>query len=118
MKNFFILFSVTFLTSCPTKEEVLTTCNTNYPLEDLIWLKEIKNSMDKVDCSGKSTITQYTYNSNTVFEVVLCSNFKDGQTVVYNCNGEVICKFGGISGENTCPKFYNSATNKIILYGN
>jgi hypothetical protein len=119
MKTVFLFLSVLILTSCPNKEDMFsTTCNTNNPLKDLTWLKEAKENIDRIDCAGKSSITQYLYNSNTVFEVNICSNITDGQTVVYSCEGEIICKFGGISGENTCPDFYQTAVDKVILYGN
>ena len=58
------------------------------------------------------------YNSETVFLVDFCNQIADGQTLIYNCSGEVVCTFGGISGENTCPDFYELRTNEIILYGN
>ena len=114
----FILSFILFASCSETKELNSTTCNTNNPIEDLSWLKEIRETLYKIDCAGISTITQYTYKANTVFEVNLCGSFADGQTVVYDCNGNIICKFGGISGENTCPDFYDLATNKISLYEN
>ena len=104
MKTIFFLFSIVFLTSCPNDDMFSTTCNTNNPLEDLAWLKEAKNNIDRIDCGGnRSSITQYTYNSNTVFEVIICNQIADGQTFVYDCSGKFICTSGGITGENTCP---------------
>lgn len=120
MKIKILIVNVLYLfISCNDNQEVFSnTCKTNSPLIELSWLKEIKDNIDRIDCAGISSITQYTYNTKTVFEVNICSNITDGQTTVYNCEGEIICLFGGITGENTCPDFYDTATNKIILYGN
>jgi hypothetical protein len=120
MKVIFFFLSILFLTSCLNDEDAFsTTCNINNPLENLVFLKEARETIDRIDCGvNKSSITQYTYKSKTVFEVNICANILDGQTLVYNCNGEVICRFGGIAGENTCPDFYDTVTNKIVLYEN
>ncbi len=37
---------------------------------------------------------------------------------VYNCQGQVICQFGGIAGLNTCPDFYDTATDKKVIWKN
>ncbi len=115
IKNIFITFSIIFMASC--EENTTTVCNVANPLEQLAFLKEAKNIIDSIDCGAKSSIEQYTFNSEIVFLVNICSNITDGQTVVYNCKGEVVCKFGGVLGENTCPNFKNNATNKSLLYG-
>lgn len=99
-------------------EKVIIVCNTQKPLEDLTFLKDAKNTIDRIDCGGRSFINQYTYKSETVFEVNICDQNACGETLVYNCSGEVVCKFGGTSEENTCPDFEKEAKDKIILYGN
>ncbi|MEE9406721.1 MAG: hypothetical protein V3V28_01475 [Polaribacter sp.] len=104
--------------SCNDSKNISMICGVENPLEELVFLKEAKNNIDRIDCAGKSSIKQYTYNSEIVFEVNICSQIADGQTLVYNCAGEVVCTFGGISGENTCPDFDKEKTNEIILYGN
>jgi hypothetical protein len=118
MKLLFLFLSIILCTACSEKEVFSTTCNTSNPLEELTWLLEIKETIDKTACASSSTIAQYLYNSNSVFEVNPCGDVADGQTVIYDCKGNVICVFGGFSGENTCPNFYEKATNKIILYEN
>ena len=120
LKRLFLVFCVSLLTlySCEENNKITSVCTIEDPLQNLEFLKEAKDTIDKVACAGKSTITQYTYNSNTVFEVNICDQIADGQTLIYDCSGEIICTFGGIAGENTCPDFYDTATNKIILYGN
>ena len=127
MKFKYIYFPVllTFLSlvSCEennnaNNDEVIIVCNTQEPLQDLAFLKEAKNAIDAIDCGGRSSITQFTYNSETVFEVIICDQISDAQTLVYNCAGEIVCTFGGIAGQNTCPDFEQTTADKIILYGN
>lgn len=99
-------------------DKVIVVCNTQNPLQDLVFLKNAKNTIDRIDCGGRSSINQYTYKLETVFEIIICDQNVDAETLVYNCLGEIVCKFGGISGENTCPDFEKEAKDKIILYGN
>lgn len=123
LKNRILLFLITIIckvlliSACSNSEEN-TICNVENPLENLSFLKEAKDNIDRIDCGGKSSITQYTYNNNTVFEVIICDQITNGQTLIYNCSGDTICIFGGIAGVNTCPDFNNNKTNKKQLYGN
>ena len=96
-----------------------TTCGTDNSLEDLAWLRNIKRAFEQSASAVKREIYQYTYEGNTVFLVDDCaSNCNDALQVVYNCNGDIICEFGGIAGLNTCPNFLDTATNKILLWEN
>jgi hypothetical protein len=114
--TFLLLLLAVF--SCNDRNEVSRVCEIENPLEELAFLKEAKNNIDRIDCAGKSSIIQYTYNSETVFLVNICDQIADGQISVYNCYGEVVCTFGDIAGLNTCPDFDKLRTDKIILYGN
>ena len=118
MKTVFILFSVIFLTSCPSDLDYETTCDVDIPIADLTWLREIKTNLEKSASASKKLITQYTYQGKSVFLVDSCNDCADNLTTLYNCEGTVICKFGGITGLNTCPDFEKKATDKIILWEN
>jgi hypothetical protein len=107
-----------FLTSCPSDFNFDTTCNVDIPLEDLVWLKEIKNSFEQSSSASKKQIVQYNFNNETVFLIDGCVNCADNLTTLYNCEGEVICEFGGIAGLNTCPNFENEAIDRNILWEN
>lgn len=115
MKKVITFLFLIFIFSCD--EQIPTTCGVEDPLQQLYFLQEAKNTIDVVQCAGKSQIIQYTYKNEIVFLVNICNSIVDGQTQVYNCQGEVICKFGGIAGENTCADFDTEAKNKILLYG-
>jgi hypothetical protein len=38
--------------------------------------------------------------------------------VVYACNGDIICQFGGIAGLNTCLDFAERAIKKKVIWKN
>lgn len=118
MKSALLFFSIIFLTSCPSDIHYEMICEVEVPTEDLAWLKEIKTNFEKSSSASKKKIIQYNYKNETVFFVDSCNDCADNLTTVYNCQGLVICEFGGIAGLNTCPSFDTEATNKIILWEN
>lgn len=127
LKNLFFIIPFAFLglVSCEGNinnnancDKVVIVCNTQNPLEDLVFLKDTKDTIDRIDCGGSSLITQYTYNLETVFQVIICNQVSDHQILVYNCEGEIICDSTGLNGVSTCKDFNDKATDKIILYGN
>lgn len=81
------------------------------------WLKNIKTNL-KQTTSVKSEIIQYVYNSQVVYYIDSCIGCPDGLTMVYSCNGEVICQFGGIAGLNTCIDFAEKAVKKKVIWKN
>jgi len=93
-------------------------CGTTNTLEDLAWLKEIKTTMEMNANATGGQIVAYKYNGADVFMIDDCYNCADKAILVYNCDGEVICEFGGISGQNTCPDFNDQATDSLMLFNN
>ncbi|MCH7770781.1 MAG: hypothetical protein IIA49_07155 [Bacteroidetes bacterium] len=68
--------------------------------------------------SQRQMIIQYWYNGNDVLLIDNCYQCADALSVVYDCEKNIVCEFGGIDGRNTCPDFYQIATNEEILYDN
>jgi hypothetical protein len=97
------------------EDDIITTCNTNDPLEELDWLKEIKNNLELSNSAAGFEIIQYSYQGNDVFWVDDCYQCPDGLIQVYDCAGAVICEFGGIDGRNTCTDFDTAAYNRYVL---
>lgn len=91
---------------------------TNAPLEEISWLRDIRDTFDKDMGPQRQRITQYRYQREDVFLIEVCYQCADAMTFVYNCAGNMICEFGGIAGVNTCPDFKQNATDKKILYDN
>ena len=121
-KYIFITFSIAFFMvspySCESAMENadFQVCNVENPLEELQWLKNIKLNIQLSMGPAGSQIIQYTYKGEPVFWVDMCYMCADGLIMVYNCEGEVICEFGGIDGRNTCIDFDTEASDSTMLF--
>jgi hypothetical protein len=100
------------------EEESSLPCGVEDPLNDLLWLKELKERMEKNMGVAGSQIIQYTYEGTTVFWVDQCFLCPDNLITVYNCMGQAVCQFGWISDLNTCPDFHDLVTDSTVLYTN
>ena len=118
MKKFISLLLIICLIStafqcdspAPGDAEGTSTCNNSD------WLNTtIANAKQN---GNKGEIIRYQYNGETVYLVDLCIGCADDMAVVYSCNGETRCQFGGIAGLNTCPDFADKATDKKIIWSN
>ena len=114
IQYYLILFFLILFISCK-KEYDLVACDTQDPLVNISWLKDVKDGFDSWT-SVKGNITYFEYYGNDVFMITFCVGCPDAYTVVYDCEMNVICEFGGIAGLNTCTDFHENAENKIILY--
>ncbi|WP_442264871.1 DUF6970 domain-containing protein [Tenacibaculum sp. ZS6-P6] len=111
-----LIISLSFI-SC-LKDENITNFNALNPLENFEWLKEKKENFERLMNSVKVEIHQYKYEGHDVFLINDCVGCTDALTKVYNCDGEVICEFGGITGLNTCPDFQDKAKFLGVLWRN
>jgi hypothetical protein len=91
-------------------------CRTDNPLEDLPWLKQLKQSFEMSAKPAGAQIIGYKYQSGDAFLINGCVGCADEMWQVYDCSGKVICRFGGIAGLNTCPGFFETATDSTMLY--
>jgi PBP1b-binding outer membrane lipoprotein LpoB len=92
MKHFFIILAISILFAGCSKEKDQNKqiCNLADPINELPWLKEIKNSL--TNCSCQISIFQVTYDQQTVFYTAMNDPLCDGvQTyTLYNCEGKVV----------------------------
>jgi hypothetical protein len=89
---------------------------TNNPLDELEWLNKIV--AENKDNPAKAEIYKCIYKNQEGFIVDLCVNCPDGLVQFCDCEGNVICEFGGIDGRNTCPDFEDSISNKVLIWNN
>lgn len=116
MKNtIFICILSIILFSCKKKEE--NKCFENDPFE-VDWLLEAKNKLisDTFFYEKHQSITMYKYKNKYVFEINACPQCPDYGTTIVDCNQNTICFFGGIAGQNTCPDFYDSYSEREEIY--
>ncbi|MEP5613653.1 MAG: hypothetical protein ABJP45_15485 [Cyclobacteriaceae bacterium] len=90
-------------------------CTPENPLVELEWLANLVDGFESNSQLDGVQIVQYTYQGSSVFLVDTCVGCADGISSVYNCDGDVICEFGGIDGRNTCTDF-EGATDERYIY--
>jgi len=91
-------------------------CKTNNPLKDIEWLKNTKNAFDRDMGMARQQIIQYRYKNKDVFMIITCVGCPDANIVVYDCEKNLVCEFGGENNEKPCPDFEKNASDKKILY--
>jgi len=87
-------------------------CQSKNPLEDLPWLKELKESLNKSDV--EKSIFQASYKKETVFYVMVTDprvRLAFGVTLL-DCEGRVVREFK--SGES--DDFEKLVVDRIVLY--
>lgn len=91
MKNPYLFLLILFLVISCVKDDAVEdrTCELTNPIDELTWLKEIKNSMS--NCNPERSIIQAKYFDQTVFYTAITDPLFDGiQTVkVFDCKGEL-----------------------------
>jgi len=83
---------------------------------DLAWLESLKGSIQQSGNKGEIYLTRYK--EQRVFEVNPCVECADIVTTVHDCEGNVVCEFGGISGLNTCPDYSPNPSTKLLFWKN
>jgi len=81
------------LISCEKSENSIPDCNVENPLEELDWLKDVKNSL--TNCTCQISILQGKYREKTVFYIMntdpVCNSVF--QVVLWDCNGNVVKEY-------------------------
>ncbi len=114
MKPFIFILLVSIGISC-TPDFVSELCPTSTENSDSKnWLQEKINGY-KNTISGVK-IWKLTYHNDVVFMINDCVNCYDGMVVVYNCEGAIICEFGGLAGLNTCPDFEANSSKPTLIW--
>lgn len=93
-------------------------CVTEDSLEDIEWLKSLKDQFMASAQPAGSRIIQYQYDGECVFLVDPCYQCADGLQTVYNYKQEKVCEFGGITDLNTCEDFFENASNEWVIWDN
>lgn len=111
MKNVFFIFCLLYISlSAFTCEDSISL-----PCENSEWLQSKVDTM-KASRFQKGIIEQFEYEGQTVISIDPCVGCADAMTVVYDCSGNELCKFGGIAGFNTCPDFSNTAVFIKVIF--
>ncbi len=96
-------------------EPIEPICGVENPATDLPWLAAIIANYEENNFECYQAIYQYEYNGETVFYLpnVGCL---DVPSVVYNCQGSIICSIGGLLFDPTleCDDFSDAISQGII----
>lgn len=85
------------------------------PCENNSWLEQRIKELKKQSFS-KVLVEQYEYEGQIAISINSCVGCADAMTVVYDCSGNELCKFGGIAGFNTCPDFSTNAVFVGVIF--
>ncbi len=92
----------------PAEEPWVNICS------DLTWLDSIKGSIVQSGLNGEIYLSHYK--GARVFEINACLSCADFISTVNDCEGKVLCEFGGIAGINTCPDY--SPADRLLYWKN
>jgi hypothetical protein len=109
MKWFVVML---MLVSCHREEPIPNGCGVKNPLSDLAWLKRLNT-----DSGLGSSITQGTYQGQTVYAVYTCGRcFAGPSLILYRCDGSKICSGSGLDrSPNGCNQIAIGLTDKRTL---
>lgn len=100
------------------KEDTLSICGVNDPLNNLDWLKELKVDLEKdVDVSSAEIILYHWNNKDYIYVQKTISSGHDFPNAIYDCEGNEKFTCGGNQPVNYCSTFFLEAQKIIILWG-
>jgi hypothetical protein len=89
---YFFIFGIVFI-GCDKDEKTLPDCDFDNPIEDLGWLKEVKNSLN--NCTCQISIFQAQYAGKTVFYQLMndpaCNSVFGVE--LWDCNGDIVKEY-------------------------
>lgn len=87
-------------------------CISDNPLEEVIWLKEMRDTL--TDCICELSIIQGTYDNQTVFFIASTDPLCDGidTPTLYDCHGNLLITFN----MDNYQEFYQNVTRDKVLY--
>jgi hypothetical protein len=92
----------------------ISACGVNDPLRNIEWLKEIISN--RAQHSGiYMNIYQCTYNNgNDGFLIEPCVQCDDYTSVLYSCDGSILCNIQGIANKNVSFEEWNIKNVNLI----
>jgi hypothetical protein len=111
-----LLITYVILSGCTDEDHDLETqnaCNSDNPIENVTWIKNMKNSL--TNCTLELSIIKGTYEGQTVFFTGITDGLFDGiyaPSVLYDCNGELVRTFT----IDDFQDFYGNVTRDTVLY--
>jgi len=110
-KSVILLTSLVIMASSFTCNNSTDTkvCGIKDPVNNIGWLKERVENADEIE------IFTYKYNDLDYISVNPCPGCPDSMLEIFDCQGNVFCTIGGITGKNTCPADFLEKSEKLLL---
>lgn len=111
-----LAFMSLYLISCDDVDA--TVCSSDDPINDLPWLTDITDSIENRNWRG--FVNSYTYRGEQVIFINPNPTAPDEENLctARDCDGNILCSWGGPNLLLTCPNFWNEATNTQELWSN
>ncbi len=112
MKTIFLFILISLVIISCEKKDTQNACRSDNPIEEVTWLKEMKDSL--TNCYCEISIIQGTYKNQTVFFVAMTDPLCDGIDIptLLDCYGNVVRQFT----QEDYQEFYTDVTRDIVLY--
>lgn len=91
-------------------------CHISDPLTELKWLAQIV--AENKNKEAKAEIYKCIYDDKEGFIINICVGCLDAIIEFRDCQGNVLCEFGGIMGTVTCPDFQEKLKDKELIWEN
>ncbi|MFD0992288.1 DUF6970 domain-containing protein [Tenacibaculum geojense] len=115
MKLFYQCLLFLCLISCAPKKEASQV----NPIENKVWMQDFIKQIKDNPFPVKAMIVSYTYKNETVYLLDPCYQCPDAISTLYNAKHDKLCTFGGMMpNTNNCPDFFDTATDKKVLWKN
>ncbi len=117
-KTALVLLVLTTMFSCLEEKTNASTemvCSKKNVFEDLLWLKNLKLDLESESQKSGSQIIQYDYLGSQVFVANTCAECTNSLNTVFDCKGDTLCQFDETTESNTCPDFFEMASNRQDL---
>lgn len=110
--GFLVILSVLIVNCSKDEKTPVTDCNTENPIEELGWLRELKDTL--TNCTCQISIIQGTYRNQPVFYLALTDPLCNGISIptLFNCEGKPIKKYTADDFQN----FSREVTLDSVLY--
>ena len=110
MKKIILIIAILFtINSCCKKQDLITYCNVENPLEDLEWLKERYEAYD-YENENPDNARIYYYKLYDGREIINLSFETFGG--LFDCAGNSLCSYGGFVGA-VCDSIYTIRDIKL-----
>ena len=114
-----VIFLITSLSGCEKDRSLKSACGIDNPTENLLWLRNLIESIDSEESQELTSIELYEYKSNEII-IVNWKNIGIYDTptgAIFSCDGELLYNCGGNQPFDSCTHVINHSILLGTLWG-